>query len=186
MWIEQVGRAQAAADHCGDKRGNADLRTQVAGNRHLGTHQHLRLRAEGHKSRQNVTAEIEECITFSSSKESFVLSYIAYRRIRASQTVLVSSQDREKLFRIQYVFAYKYMSCILQYLSRCVVGASLESTEEEEAEDENKSAVEVSSTPKGGVYQIVGTLSEPESTKPYFAEETYAVSVLFQVAIRQH
>ncbi|KAK2544054.1 adenylate kinase 7 isoform X2 [Columba livia] len=63
-----------------------------------------------------------------------------------------------------------------EYLSRCVVGASLESTEEEEAEDENKSAVEVSSMPKEGVYQIVGTLSEPESTKPYFAEETYAVS----------
>ncbi|XP_065694064.1 adenylate kinase 7 isoform X1 [Patagioenas fasciata] len=108
--------------------------------------------------------------------ESFVLSYITYRRIRASQTVLVSSQDHDKLFRIQYVFAYKYMSCILQYLSRCVVGASLESTEEEEAEDENKSAVEVSSRPKERVYQIVGTLSEPESTKPYFAEETYAVS----------
>ncbi|NXW89019.1 KAD7 kinase, partial [Alopecoenas beccarii] len=64
-----------------------------------------------------------------------------------------------------------------EYLSRCVVGASLESTqEEEEAEDENKSAVEISSRPKEGVYQIVGTLSEPESTKPYFAEETYAVS----------
>ncbi|XP_065694065.1 adenylate kinase 7 isoform X2 [Patagioenas fasciata] len=63
-----------------------------------------------------------------------------------------------------------------EYLSRCVVGASLESTEEEEAEDENKSAVEVSSRPKERVYQIVGTLSEPESTKPYFAEETYAVS----------
>ncbi|NWX02974.1 KAD7 kinase, partial [Caloenas nicobarica] len=63
-----------------------------------------------------------------------------------------------------------------EYLSRCVVGASLESTEEEEAADENESAVEVSSRPREGVYQIVGTLSEPESTKPYFAEETYAVS----------
>lgn len=68
------------------------------------------------------------------------------------------------------------MSCILQYLSRCVVGASLESTEEEEEEDENNSAAEVSSTPKEGVYQVVGTLSKPESTKPCFAEETYAVS----------
>ncbi|KGL90465.1 Adenylate kinase 7, partial [Charadrius vociferus] len=64
-----------------------------------------------------------------------------------------------------------------QYLSRCVVGASLESIgEEEEEEDENNSVAEVSSRPKEGVYQVVGTLSKPESTKPHFAEETYAVS----------
>lgn len=69
------------------------------------------------------------------------------------------------------------MSCILQYLSRCVVGASLESTgEEEEEEEENNSSTEVSSRPKEEVYQIVGTLSKPESTKPSFAEETYSVS----------
>ncbi|NXX21687.1 KAD7 kinase, partial [Podargus strigoides] len=66
-----------------------------------------------------------------------------------------------------------------EYLSRCVAGASLETREEEEEEEEeteNNSASEVSSMPKGGAYQIVGTLSKPESTKPYFAEETYAVS----------
>ncbi|XP_009867309.1 PREDICTED: adenylate kinase 7, partial [Apaloderma vittatum] len=75
--------------------------------------------------------------------------------------------------------AYKGVSCVLQYLSGCVVGASLESTEEEEEEeekDENSSAAEVSSRPNERVYQIVGTLSKPESTKPHFAEETYAVS----------
>ncbi|NXG54267.1 KAD7 kinase, partial [Hemiprocne comata] len=63
-----------------------------------------------------------------------------------------------------------------EYLSRCVVGASLESTEEEEEEDENNSAAEISSRPNEGVYQIVGTLSNPQNTKPHFAEETYAVS----------
>ncbi|XP_030340361.1 adenylate kinase 7 isoform X2 [Strigops habroptila] len=63
-----------------------------------------------------------------------------------------------------------------KYLSTCVVGASLESIEEEEEKDEDNSAAEVSSKPKEGVYQIVGTLSKPESTKPSFAEETYSVS----------
>ncbi|XP_074765377.1 adenylate kinase 7 isoform X2 [Athene noctua] len=63
-----------------------------------------------------------------------------------------------------------------EYLSKCVVGASLESIGEEEEKDENDSAAEVSSRAKEGVYQIVGTLSEPESTKPCFAEEAYAVS----------
>ncbi|NXM65269.1 KAD7 kinase, partial [Serilophus lunatus] len=62
-----------------------------------------------------------------------------------------------------------------EYLSSCVVGASLENADEEEEEDENGSAVEVPSSPEE-VYQIVGTLSKPGSTKPRFALETYAVS----------
>lgn len=74
----------------------------------------------------------------------------------------------------------------MQYLSTCVVGASLESIEDEEEEEEDNSAAEVSSRPTEGVYQIVGTLSKPESTKPSFAEEIYSVSVLLQIAIRQY
>lgn len=67
------------------------------------------------------------------------------------------------------------MSCILQYLSTCVVGATLESPEEEEEGDENESPVDPTST--GESYEIVGTLSKPESADLQFAKETYAVSM---------
>ncbi|XP_071415497.1 adenylate kinase 7 isoform X4 [Pithys albifrons albifrons] len=65
-----------------------------------------------------------------------------------------------------------------EYFSGCVVGATLEKgdEEEEEEEDENDSPVEVPSSPKEEGYEIVGTLSKPGSTKPSFAQETYAVS----------
>uniref|UniRef100_A0A8C4K2C9 Adenylate kinase 7 n=1 Tax=Dromaius novaehollandiae TaxID=8790 RepID=A0A8C4K2C9_DRONO len=71
--------------------------------------------------------------------------------------------------------------CGRGYLSKCVVGASLEDLEEDEGEDENTSDAEVSNLkggqrPKEGVYQVVGTLSKVESNKPSFAVETYAVS----------
>ncbi|XP_066043085.1 adenylate kinase 7 [Chamaea fasciata] len=68
-----------------------------------------------------------------------------------------------------------YASCILQYLSTCVVGATLEGQDEEEEGDENGSDAEF---PAGleEMYEIVGTLSKPESTNPLFAKETYAVS----------
>ncbi|XP_064515167.1 adenylate kinase 7 isoform X2 [Pseudopipra pipra] len=63
-----------------------------------------------------------------------------------------------------------------EYLSSCVVGATLAKEEEEEEEDEEEEeAVEVPSNPEE-VYEIVGTLSKPGSTKPRFAQETYAVS----------
>lgn len=68
------------------------------------------------------------------------------------------------------------MSCILQYLSTCVVGATLENRDEEEEGDENDSDVE-SPEASQEIYEIVGTLSKPESTTPPFAKETYAVSM---------
>lgn len=67
----------------------------------------------------------------------------------------------------------------LQFLSNCVVGASLEEvTEEEEEEEESKSTVLETSLAKlkEGTFQIVGTLSTPESPRPHFAVETYSVS----------
>lgn len=68
------------------------------------------------------------------------------------------------------------MSCILQYLSSCLVGATLENPEEEEEEDEAGSA-KAPTTSNEEFYEIVGTLSKPESTKPRFAKETYEVSM---------
>ncbi|NXR50358.1 KAD7 kinase, partial [Hippolais icterina] len=62
-----------------------------------------------------------------------------------------------------------------EYLSTCIVGATLESQDEEEEGDENGSDVEFP-TASGEVYEIVGTLSKPESTNPLFAKETYTVS----------
>ncbi|XP_006160029.1 adenylate kinase 7 [Tupaia chinensis] len=86
----------------------------------------------------------------------------------------------EKVIRIQRVFINlldSYSSGnIGKFLSNCVIGASLEEiTEEEEEEDENKSAFPEASSPKlkEGTFQIVGTLSKPESPQPDFAVETY-------------
>ncbi|NXO38436.1 KAD7 kinase, partial [Locustella ochotensis] len=61
-----------------------------------------------------------------------------------------------------------------EYLSTCAVGATLESPDEEEEGDENASDVEFPTASE--VYEIVGTLSKPESSNPYFAKETYTVS----------
>ncbi|NXB78390.1 KAD7 kinase, partial [Donacobius atricapilla] len=62
-----------------------------------------------------------------------------------------------------------------EYLSTSVVGETLESADEEEEGDGNGSDAGFP-TASEEVYEIVGTLSKPESTKPHFAKETYAVS----------
>ncbi|XP_045417142.1 adenylate kinase 7 isoform X2 [Lemur catta] len=87
----------------------------------------------------------------------------------------------EKVIRIQRVFinlldSYSSKN-IGKFLSNCVVGASLEEiTEEEEEEDETKSGVPEASLAKlkEGTFQIVGTLSAPQSPRPDFAVETYS------------
>ena len=62
-----------------------------------------------------------------------------------------------------------------QYLSHCVIGASLnEIEEEEEAEteldDESKITVQVE-----GTYKVIGTLKSKASQKPTFVEEVVEV-----------
>ncbi|NWV78482.1 KAD7 kinase, partial [Dasyornis broadbenti] len=61
-----------------------------------------------------------------------------------------------------------------EYLSTCVVGAAFGSPDEEGEEEEEEQ--NDSSTTSEEIYEIVGTLSKPESTNPRFAKETYAVS----------
>ncbi|XP_057883132.1 adenylate kinase 7 isoform X2 [Melospiza georgiana] len=61
-----------------------------------------------------------------------------------------------------------------KYLSTAVVGATLESAEDEEEGEDNEPPVDPTSA--GETYEIVGTLSNPESADLQFAKETYAVS----------
>uniref|UniRef100_A0A8C6WBC2 Adenylate kinase 7 n=1 Tax=Nannospalax galili TaxID=1026970 RepID=A0A8C6WBC2_NANGA len=89
---------------------------------------------------------------------------------------------KEKVLRIQRLFINlldTYSSGnIGKFLANCVAGASLkEIAEEEEEEDEAKSAAPESSSGKvkEGTFQIVGTLSKPESIQPDFAVETYSM-----------
>ncbi|XP_063296261.1 adenylate kinase 7 [Pelobates fuscus] len=65
-----------------------------------------------------------------------------------------------------------------KYLSGCVVGASLEEAGEEQEEVDNVSVqdADLSNKPKEGLFQIVGSLSDPNSKKQNFAMETYTRS----------
>ncbi|XP_055274472.1 adenylate kinase 7 isoform X3 [Moschus berezovskii] len=91
-----------------------------------------------------------------------------------------SAAPAEKAIRIQRVFinlldSYSSRN-IGKFLSNCVVGASLEEmTDEEEEDDENKSALPEASMAKvkEGTFQIVGTLSKLDVPRPEFAVETY-------------
>ncbi|KAL8611092.1 hypothetical protein ACOMHN_064382 [Nucella lapillus] len=58
---------------------------------------------------------------------------------------------------------------IAKYLSKCVVGASLEDAEEEE--DNASVTSSILDTPKEGCYEVVGTLKDREKPKPDFVKE---------------
>ncbi|XP_075047935.1 adenylate kinase 7 [Mixophyes fleayi] len=65
-----------------------------------------------------------------------------------------------------------------KYLSVCIAGASLEEAEEGTEEDENQAGPEDGAKikQKQGLFQIVGTLSNPQGKKLNFPVETYTIS----------
>ena len=66
---------------------------------------------------------------------------------------------------------------MFQYLSQCVVGASLDEVEEEEDDNESVESGAVSS-PKEGCYEIIGTLKDKSNPKPEFVKEIIDVSII--------
>ncbi|ETE68805.1 Adenylate kinase 7, partial [Ophiophagus hannah] len=98
--------------------------------------------------------------------------------------------EAEEIIRSQRIFLNHLDSYggrnIGKYLASCIVGASLEEIAEEEEEDEEgRSIVETGPPkPREGIYQIVGTLSQPENTKPDFAMEVYTITSRDELLVR--
>jgi len=59
-------------------------------------------------------------------------------------------------------------------LSHCIIGASLNEIEEEEAETEGDDESKIT-VPVEGTYKIIGTLKNSENPKPEFVEEVIVV-----------
>ncbi len=66
----------------------------------------------------------------------------------------------------------------LQYLSQCIVGASLEEMEEEEEDNESVASGGIA-TPKEGCYEVIGTLKDKSQPKPEFVKEIIDVSYIY-------
>jgi hypothetical protein len=67
---------------------------------------------------------------------------------------------------------------MFQYLSQCVVGASLEEVDDEEEEAEEEDGEPKEEVPKTGVYEIVGTVKDSSKPKPDFISEVIQAGFL--------
>ena len=74
-------------------------------------------------------------------------------------------------FTSNFLFCSSVPFC-LQFLSRCIVGATLQEGEEEE----DTASVHSAATQKEGSYRIVGTLKDPATKPPDFIAEIVSVS----------
>ena len=61
----------------------------------------------------------------------------------------------------------------LQYISQCIVGASVEEMGEEEDE---AASIHTTESRKEGSYRVVGTLKDPNAKPPSFVTEVITVS----------
>nr|XP_033808371.1 adenylate kinase 7 isoform X3 [Geotrypetes seraphini] len=94
--------------------------------------------------------------------------------------VHVNMSEEDDRIRSKRIFI-NHLDCyssgnIGKYLSNCVVGSSLEEIEEEEEEMEDGSSTRedtFTNKPKGGTFQIVGTLSKLDNKQPDFSMEIY-------------
>jgi len=82
------------------------------------------------------------------------------------------------------MYVTTYVELIWQYLSQCVVGATLQPADEEEEEvaedvDEEKESAEV----KAITYEVIGTLSDNASPKPEFVKEIVKVTNVISMHI---
>lgn len=121
------------------------------------------------------TEEIEEPAGKPRSKRVFINhvdSYCGLNMAKVKKYLFISSSQKLNMSKKSYGF---------QYLSQCVVGASLEDLEEEEEGDAGSvhSADMVSN--KEGSYRIVGTLKDPKSKQPEFVTQIISVSYCMKI-----
>jgi len=108
---------------------------------------------------------------------AFVTELVFY--FKKLHAVMINAVDK-----CSGMYVTTYVELIWQYLSQCVVGATLQPADEEEEEvaedvDEEKESAEV----KAITYEVIGTLSDNASPKPEFVKEIVKVTNVISMHI---